>query len=86
MTDRGRKKMLTGVVVSDAMKKSVVIEITRKITHPVYKKIVKTSKKYLAHDESNVCSVGDKVELIECRPISKRKRWRVTQVLEQAKK
>ncbi len=86
MTDRSRKKIFIGVVTSNKMDKTVAVEVTRKYTHPVYRKIVKSSKKYLVHDEKNICQIGDKVEFLEGRPLSKRKRWRITKVLEQVKK
>ena len=86
MTDRSRKKIFIGVVTSNKMDKTVAVEVTRKYTHPVYRKIVKSSKKYLVNDEKNICQIGDKVEFLEGRPLSKRKRWRITKVLEQVKK
>ncbi|MBC8455729.1 30S ribosomal protein S17 [bacterium] len=86
MTDRSRKKNFIGVVTSNKMDKTVAVEVTRKYTHPVYRKIIKSSKKYLVHDEKNICQIGDKVEFLEGRPMSKRKRWRITKVLEQVKK
>ncbi|MBI3418828.1 MAG: 30S ribosomal protein S17 [Proteobacteria bacterium] len=69
------RRVLQGVVVSDKANKTVSVLVERRIMHPVYKKFVKRSKKYLAHDEDNRAKVGDKVEIIECRPISKRKTW-----------
>jgi small subunit ribosomal protein S17 len=69
---------MQGTVVSDKMDKTVVVEVERRVTHPLYKKIVRRSKKYLAHDESNALKVGDLVRIRECRPLSKRKCWEVT--------
>ncbi len=72
------RRVMQGVVVSDRMEKTVVVEVERRVTHPLYKKIVRRSKKYVAHDESNALKVGDQVRIRECRPISKRKCWEVT--------
>ena len=69
------KRILQGVVVSDKMDKSVVVRVERRIMHPVYKKYIKRSKKYTAHDENNLCKVGDVVQIIESRPLSKTKTW-----------
>jgi len=71
------KRIMQGVVVSDKMDKSVVVNIERRTQHPLYKKFIKRSKKYVAHDENNTCKEGDVVEIQECRPISKRKNWEV---------
>jgi len=71
------KRVLQGVVVSDAMDKTVVVKVERRVMHPVYKKFIKRSKKYAAHDETNAHKVGDTVRIEECRPISKSKRWTV---------
>lgn len=79
------KKMLQGRVVSDAAEKTVTVIIERRFAHPLYEKVVKTSKKYLAHDEENACSVGDLVEITSCRPVSKRKRFAVSRVVEKAR-
>ena len=70
-------KLQSGVVVSDNMDKSIVVKIERKIKHPIYKKTIKRSKKYVAHDENNECKIGDLVQIAECRPLSKRKRYRL---------
>ncbi len=72
------KRVLQGVVVSDKNDKTIVVEVERRFTHPLFKKTVRRSKKYHAHDETNVHKVGDKVWIEECRPISKNKRWLVT--------
>lgn len=81
MTDKETKnntgKTLSGVVVSDKMKKTVVVSVNRFIKHPKYGKYFKVSKKYKAHDENNECKIGDKVAIIECKPISKDKRFKV---------
>ena len=69
------KRILQGVVVSDKMDKSVVVKVERRVMHPVYKKYIKRSAKYTAHDENNLCKVGDVVQIIESRPISKTKTW-----------
>ena len=71
------KRILQGVVVSDKQDKTVVVSVERGVMHPVYKKIVKKSKKFAAHDENNQCKVGDRVSIQECRPISKNKSWTV---------
>ena len=71
------KRILTGVVVSDACDKTVVVRVERRVMHPVYKKFIRRSKKYAAHDEANTHKVGDVVRIQECRPISKSKRWTV---------
>lgn len=71
------KRILQGVVVSDKMDKTVVVQVERRIMHPIYKKYIKRSKKYSAHDETNACKVGDVVQIQECRPISKNKSWEV---------
>ena len=71
------KRVMQGVVVSDKQEKTVTVLVERRIIHPLYKKYVKKSKKYAAHDEGNVCKVGDKVSIQECRPLSKNKRWEI---------
>lgn len=76
------RRVLSGVVVSDKMDKTVVVRVERRFMHPIYKKIIRRSKKFAAHDETNRCKVGDVVTIRECRPISKSKRWEV--VAEQA--
>ena len=82
---RGRRKVRTGVVVSDAMDKTVVVRIDRQVRHPLYGKIVRRSSKLAAHDEANDVHTGDTVRVMETRPISKSKRWRVVEVVERAK-
>ncbi|MGB0748776.1 MAG: 30S ribosomal protein S17 [Magnetospiraceae bacterium] len=71
------KRILQGVVVSDKMDKTIVVKVERRVMDPLYKKVIRRSKKYAAHDESNSCKVGDTVRIQECRPISKRKCWEV---------
>ena len=74
-------KLQSGVVVSNNMDKSIVVKIDRKIKHPIYKKTIKRSKKYIVHDEQNECKIGDLVQIAECRPLSKRKRFRLYKLL-----
>ena len=81
---RGRPREEVGVVMSDRMDKTVVISVERASQHPLYKKVVRTRRKFVAHDETNDCRFGDRVRIVECRPISRRKRWRVIEVLERA--
>lgn len=85
MSDRNLRKSTIGVVVSDKMDKTVVVAVADKVRHPLYKKIVKRTVKFKAHDESNSCGVGDKVEIMETRKLSKDKNWRVVSILEKAK-
>ena len=80
------KKQLVGKVVSDSMDKTVIIESSRRFPHPKYKKFIKRSKKYYAHDPKNNCEIGDKVLIEESRPLSKLKRWRVKEIKEKAVK
>jgi small subunit ribosomal protein S17 len=84
MVERGKRKILTGVVASDKMEKTVVVTVNRLVLHPVYKKYIRKRTKVKAHDERKECHVGDKVLLIETRPLSKEKRWRVKEILERA--
>ena len=77
MSEQAAKRFLTGRVVSDKMDKTVTVLIERKVKHPLYGKVITRSKKYHAHDENNTHKVGDKVKIVECRPISKTKSWRV---------
>jgi small subunit ribosomal protein S17 len=86
-TPAGRKvaRQLTGRVVSDKMNRTVTVLIERRVTHPLYGKIVTRSKKYHAHDETNECKAGDLVTIEECRPISRTKNWRVARLVEKAK-
>jgi small subunit ribosomal protein S17 len=84
-TPRGERKSRTGVVVSDAMEKTVVVQISTQVRHRMYGKIVRRSTKLQAHDEAGEAHVGDTVRIVETRPLSKTKRWRVVEVLEKAK-
>ncbi len=81
---RGVRKQLTGVVVGTAMDKTAVVLVNRLTKHSTYKKYIRSRKKYLAHDPQNRCAAGDKVRIIESRPISKRKRWQVLEILERS--
>jgi small subunit ribosomal protein S17 len=83
-TNRGMRKTMTGEVVSDKMDKTVVVQITRRHLHPLFKKYITRTFRYKAHDETNSCGVGDKVELVESRPLSHDKRWRVKKIVEKA--
>ncbi len=82
---RNERKTREAVVVSDKMDKTVVVAEETMVLHPLYKKRVKSTNKYKAHDENNACKVGDKVLIMETRPLSKDKRWRVVEIIEQAK-
>ena len=84
MKDRGLRKTQTGIVISDKMDKTVVVQVDRLVKHPVYKKYVRRRAKYKAHDENNSCQNGDRVLIRECRPLSKSKRWQVSQIVEKA--
>ncbi|MDE5984637.1 MAG: 30S ribosomal protein S17 [Eubacterium sp.] len=85
MMERNLRKTRVGIVTSDKMDKTVVVTIKDKVRHPLYNKIVNRTVKYKAHDENNECGVGDKVLIMECRPYSKDKRWRVVEIVEKAK-
>ena len=82
MKERGLRKRRIGTVVSNKMDKTVVVAIDRIVKHPVYKKYVRRRSKFIAHDEKNMCGVGDKVMIVETRPLSRTKRWRVHEILE----
>ncbi len=84
MSERNLRKTQVGVVSSNKMDKTVVVEVRDRVKHPLYKKIVNRTVKYKAHDENNECNVGDKVLLMETRPLSKDKRWRVVKIIEKA--
>jgi len=84
MSERGMKRQLSGYVVSNKMDKSVTIKVERLVKHPLYKKYIRRHKKYMAHDERNECQVGDRVLILESRPLSKNKRWRVSRIMEKA--
>jgi small subunit ribosomal protein S17 len=83
--DRGRRKSITGIVSSDKMDKSRVIVVERRVKHPLYKKFVKKTSKFMAHDEKNESHAGDTVVIMETRPLSRRKRWRLVEIVEKAK-
>ena len=83
--ERNVRKERVGIVVSDKMDKTVVVAISERVKHPLYKKIVSRTKKLKAHDENNECRVGDKVLVTETRPLSKEKCWRVSEIIEKAK-
>ena len=85
MSERNLRKTRVGKVVSDKMDKTVVVAIVDNVKHPLYKKIIKRTVKLKAHDENNECRIGDRVEVMETRPLSKDKRWRVTNIIEKAK-
>ena len=85
MAERNLRKQLIGIVTSDKMNKSISVVVERRVKHPIYGKFVKKSKKFMAHDEKNECGVGDKVRIMETRPLSARKRWRLVEILEKAK-
>ena len=77
----GRRKVRQGVIVSDKMQKTVVVQVERTVAHPLYQKVIKRSKKYHAHDEEGQGKVGDIVRIMECRPMSRQKRWRLLEVV-----
>ena len=85
MAERGNRKTRTGVVVSDKMDKTIGVEIRTRVKHPLYGKIMNRTTRLKAHDEENACGVGDRVMVMETRPLSKDKRWRLTQIIEKAK-
>ena len=85
MDDRASKKTMTGVVVSNKMDKTVVVKVERRFSHPVFKKVVKTTKKYKVHDEKNECLEGDFIRIQETRPLSKEKHWRLLGVITREK-
>jgi len=84
MVERNLRKTRIGKVVSDKMDKTIVVSVETSVKHPLYKKIVKTTYKLKAHDENNECAIGDKVKVMETRPLSKDKRWRLVEVVEKA--
>ncbi|SHK36053.1 30S ribosomal protein S17 [Paramaledivibacter caminithermalis] len=83
--ERGRRKVRVGRIVSDKMEKTAVVAVEEFVRHPLYGKAVKRTKKFKAHDENNECRIGDKVRIMETRPLSKDKRWRVAEIIERAK-
>lgn len=84
MSGSSNRKTMIGLVASDKMDKTVVVEVVRRTRHPVYHKYIQRRTRYKAHDGQNLCTVGDRVLIEECRPLSKQKRWRVRQILERA--
>jgi small subunit ribosomal protein S17 len=85
METRTRRKERVGVVTSNKMEKSIVIKVLRRVKHPKYGKFVKKSSNFMAHDEKNECNIGDTVRIMETRPLSKNKCWRLVEILERAK-
>lgn len=83
--ERNTRKERQGIVVSNKMDRSIVVAVTRKVKHPIYGKFMKKTTKFMAHDEKNDCNIGDTVRIMETRPLSKRKRWRLVEVVERAK-
>jgi small subunit ribosomal protein S17 len=82
MIERGHRKTQVGVVVSDKMEKTIVVKVDRLVKHSIYSKYIKRSVKYKVHDEQNSSKIGDRVQIIECRPLSKDKRWSLKQIIE----
>ena len=85
VSDRNMRKTRVGLVSSDKMDKTIVVSVTEHVRHPLYKKIMKRTYKLKAHDEDNSCKIGDKVRVMETRPLSKDKRWRLVEIIEKAK-
>lgn len=83
--ERNRRKERVGVVTSNKMEKSIVVAIKRKVKHPIYKKFINKTTKLYAHDETNLCDIGDLVKIMETRPLSKLKRWRLVEIVEKVK-
>ncbi len=83
--ERNLRKERVGIVTSDKMDKTIVVAVSERISHPLYKKIVNRTKKFKAHDENNACGIGDKVRIAETRPLSKDKNWRLVEIIEKAK-
>jgi small subunit ribosomal protein S17 len=84
MKTRGMKRQVTGIIVSNKMDKTVVVQVERLVKHPLYKKFIRRRNKFMAHDKDNACEIGDRVEISESRPLSKTKRWRVIRIIEKA--
>jgi len=84
MAEKNRRKQI-GIVIKNQMEKSIVVKIDRRVTHPVYGRVISKSSTVMAHDEKNECQIGDKVSIIESHPLSKRKHWRLIKILEKAK-
>ncbi|MEZ5042277.1 MAG: 30S ribosomal protein S17 [Saprospiraceae bacterium] len=85
MAERNLRKTRIGVVTSNKMTKTIAVSVERRLQHPIYGKFVKKTKKFIAHDEQNECNIGDRVKIMETRPLSKLKRWRLVEILERAK-
>ncbi len=85
MSNSGNRKIRMGTVISNKMDKTATVLLERLIEHPLYHRVIKRSKKLLAHDENNECQIGDKVIVVETRPLSKRKRWKVAEIVERSK-
>ena len=85
MVERNLRKIRTGMVTSNKMSKTITVAVERKVKHPIYGKFVKKTTKFHAHDEKNECTIGDVVKIMETRPLSKTKRWRLVEVVEKAK-
>lgn len=85
MEKRNLRKERTGVVVSNKMEKSIIVQIERKFKHPMYGKFIKKTNKFVAHDEKNDCNIGDTVRIMETRPLSKNKNWRLIEIIDRAK-
>ncbi len=83
--ERNLRKTRVGVVSSNKMEKTISVSVERKLMHPIYGKFVKKTKKFMAHDDSNACQIGDVVRIMETRPLSKNKRWRLVEIIEKAK-
>jgi small subunit ribosomal protein S17 len=84
MNETRRKRKLVGVVVSNKMQKTIVVQVDRLVKHPLYMKYLKRNSKFYAHDHENECNIGDTVLIMECRPLSKQKRWRLIEILKKA--
>lgn len=85
MEERNARKEKIGVVVSNKMQRTIVVAVERKLKHPIYGKFMKKTSKFMAHDEENTCNIGDTVRIVETRPLSKSKCWRLVEILERAK-
>ncbi len=83
--ERSRRRSIVGVVASDKMEKSITVRVERYVKHPLYKKYVRKSRKFMAHDENNDCRIGDTVRIMETRPLSSKKRFRLVEIVERAK-
>ena len=86
MDKRGARKVREGIVVSDRMDKTVVVAVERLVRHRRYKRVIRRTTKFMAHDQDNACREGDRVKIMECRPMSSRKRWRVVEILSQVRR